>query len=141
MNPLSGRARRDVDINDVRSHSIKKTLADEPVRYGGAILIDIVVSQVAHEMDRNPRDFEVSYHKSGSLDSLSWWVEVEWWMQCDQCEYPAVEQDRFDADLCNVHYFEEGQIAQADLENDDIKAGMYDPYDIPQGVSTSQGEV
>jgi hypothetical protein len=126
MERLAGTARRDIDINDVRSYSISKTLADEEVRYGGAILIDMVIAKVAHEMDRNPRDFEVSHHNFGHTDSLSWWVSVEWWIECNHCEYPAVEQGTFDDDLCNVHYHEAGSQAQADLENDDIKAGVYD---------------
>jgi len=127
MNQLTGTTRIDVDINDVRSHSISRTLADEPVRYGGAILVDMAIAHVAHEMDRNSRDFEVSYHDFDHTDSLSWWVEVGWWIGCDFCEYAAVEQDYFDTDLCAVHYDEAGKQAQADLENDDIKSGIYDP--------------
>ena len=125
MNQLTGTARIDVDINDVRSYSIKQTLADEPVRYGGAILVDMAIAHVAHEMDRNPRDFEVSHHDFDRLtDALSWWVEVGWWIGCNYCEYPALEQDHFDDDICAVHYDEAGKQAQADLENDDIALGL-----------------
>jgi hypothetical protein len=124
MEQLTGTFRREFDINDVRSHSIKQTLADEPVRYGGAILVDMAIAEVAHEMDRNPRDFEVSYHDFDSLGSLSWWVEVGWWIGCNYCEYPAVKQDHFDDDLCNIHYDEAGKQAQADNENDDIALGL-----------------
>jgi hypothetical protein len=126
MNQLIGTTRIDLDINDIRAHSISRTLADEPVRYGGAILVDFAIAKVAHEMDRNPRDFEVSYHDFDRLagDALSWWVEVGWWIGCNYCEYPAVEQSHFDDDLCAVHYDEAGRQAQADLENDDIALGL-----------------
>ena len=124
MKQLAGTTRIDVDINDVRSHSIIRTLADEPVRYGGAILVDMAIAKVAHEMDRNPRDFEVSHHDYDHTDSLSWWVEVGWWIGCNYCEYPAVDQRHFDDDVCAVHYDEAGRQAQADNENDDIALGL-----------------
>ena len=115
-----------ITLNDVRSHSISKTLADEPVRYGGAILIDIAIKRVAHELDRNPRDFEVLYHDVEYQPDYEWEVEVAWWIGCDFCEYIAVDMDKFTGDLCPVHYEEALAQEHADLENDDIKSGIYD---------------
>lgn len=127
---LNGTYEGYVSLNDVRSHSISRTLADEPVRYGGAILIDIAIARVAHDIDRNPRDFEVQAHDfQVQPDGVSWDVSVSWWIGCDFCEYTAVDVGlalEFTGDLCPVHYEEALAQEHADLHNDDIKSGIYD---------------
>jgi len=124
MSLLQGTKRTDLDINDIRSWVVAKTLADEAAPYGVALMIESVMRQVAHDMDRHVKDYEIMYHDFDHTGPLSWWIEVGWTILCDECEYVAWDQDLIDLDLCKVHFNNALEQEKADLENDDIALGM-----------------
>ena len=116
------------DINDVSAYIISRTLADQPVSHGQAILVDMALKAIAHREDIKEDDLRVEYHDIGNLtgndSSLTWWVELGTTIECIECDYPATEQTKFTTPLCPVHYREALAQAQADNENDDIALGQ-----------------
>ena len=116
-----------IDLDDILSHVVGRTLDDQPVSKGRVLLCSIVQSRVGHEMDVKPSDVEVELADIMPIpgdESFAWAIEVYWKVFCDSCDYTACVQTRFDSNVCNVHYQDAVLQEEADNLNDDIAIGL-----------------
>lgn len=124
---LAGVYEGGIDLDDILSHVVGRTLDDQPVSKGRILLTNIVQSRVGHEMDVKPSEVEVEavdiMPKPGD-ESFAWEISVYWRVFCDDCDYTAVVQDKFDGNVCEVHYQDAVLSEEADLINDDRAIGL-----------------
>ena len=116
-----------IDLDDILSHVVGRTLDDQPVKKGRQLLVSIVQKRVGHEMDVKPSDIEVDTADvlpGAGDESCAWNIEVWWRVFCDQCDWTACVQDRFDGNVCEVHYQDAVLQSEADDLNDDIAIGL-----------------
>ena len=116
-----------IDLDDILSHVVGRTLDDQPVSKGRVLLTNIVQSRVGHEMDVKPSEVEIDAIDIMPLpgdESFAWTIEVYWKVFCSQCDYTAIVQDRFDEPVCNVHWQDAVLQEEADNLNDDIAIGL-----------------
>lgn len=119
-----------VDMDDAARYAIKRTLADEPVARGNrALVVEMAVDRIASGYDIHASDIEVLDADIMTHDIYMVSVDMVWWVPCHECEYEAIlgETTKFTAPMCRTHLDEAYAQERADLENDDIKSGIYDP--------------
>ena len=119
-----------ITLDDIISHSVSMTLADEKVSHGGLILRDMAVRRVAHEHDVQPRDIEIlsfdSMHVLSPREMKEpaevWDIEMDWVVWCFACSQMAA----FDNPNRMCHTCERDAYEQelADQENDDRAIGL-----------------
>ena len=118
-----------VTVEEVMQYASLKALADEERQPDQAAIIDIVVGRIAHGYDLHVEDIEVASVDIMSENRFMWGVDLVWWVPCHECDTSIDPSDmgKFSTPLCRAHYDEALAQEHADLENDDIRAGIRQP--------------
>ena len=128
MNPLVGSEELDIHVETIRDYCTLATLADQDTpKEGMALMRAIVLTKIAHDHDIADKDIiEVEFWDIMKGGMLHWQTEMWWRVWCDLCHNTALDNDDMDGYLCEHHTDEAYKQEQADLENDDIAAGVHD---------------
>lgn len=127
---LSGTFYGTITLDDIISHSVSMTLADEKVSHGGLILRDMAVRRVAHEYDLRPNEVEIQTWDQQHVLSPRpmkepedvWDIEMDWLVWCSACgEQVAWSNHETMCRTCERDAYEQ---ELADQENDDRAIGM-----------------
>ena len=131
---LNGTYDADVYLTSLTSYAILATLADKPVaKDSRQLLIDVVLHHISVDWEMSdPAAIQIltlDIMPIGGDEGFAWHVEMDWIVWCDEemCGHVARHQPRFSGSLCATHLDEAYAQEEADLENDDIKAGIRQP--------------
>ncbi len=113
-----------ITLDDIRSHIITKTLADEPIARGGLVLQDIAANRVAWSWDVKPDDVNLTAFSSTQIEPFAWQVRFLCSVTCRWCDRVATHQTDFSSNLCELHLQEAWAEDVADLHNDDRAIGL-----------------
>ena len=132
MQLLTGTYDRDVFMENLTSYAILATLADRSVpKHAKQHMLAMVANHIAVNHDiAHPGTIEfdaVDIQPINGDEGFAWHVEIAWFVLCEEgCGHIAREQTDFTNSMCINHLHEAYAQERADLENDDIKAGIYD---------------
>ena len=128
---LSGTYDHALSLESIRDFIVLATLDDKPIeRDSKQLVIDVVTNHIAIDNDIYDRKaieiLTLDIMPMGGDEGFEWNIEMSWVVWCDEedCGHVARQQTRFSGCLCDAHLDEAYKQNQADLENDDIKAGM-----------------